>query len=58
MQRMVPSTRAATIATVIMVTKNNHVTNWQAVETIGECLPQLNAVTSLALIIEAIYPIG
>ena len=28
--------------------------NWQAVETVGESLPQLDVVTALALIIEAI----
>lgn len=28
--------------------------NWQAVEAVGECLPELNVVSALALIIEAV----
>jgi hypothetical protein len=35
----------------------NNGCNWQTVEAVGKCLPQLNVVSSLALIVEAIYTI-
>ena len=33
-------------------------TNGQTVETVGEGLPELDAIASLTLIVEAIYPGG
>jgi hypothetical protein len=31
--------------------------NWQAVEAIGECLPEFDVVTTLALIVEPVYSV-
>ena len=43
--------------------QNNYIiyksfTNWQAVETISECFPQLDVVPSLTFIVETIYSAG
>ena len=31
--------------------------NWQAVEAIRECLPQLDVISTLALIVESVYTV-
>lgn len=31
--------------------------NWQAVEAVGEGLPELDAVSALAFVVESVYPI-
>ena len=32
--------------------------NWQAVEAIRECLPQLDVISTLALIVESVYTVN
>lgn len=35
----------------------NDGSDWQAVEAVSECLPQLNIVPSLALVVETVYAV-